>query len=115
MSEQGVTPLLLIDGQQRITTIMLLLIALARYAQRRGEKGLPFSRDEIVQGGYLTNRFRTGDDHYKLTLSKNDKAIYQALVDSVEAARLDEEPEGLQGSRLGRNLALFERRVECAR
>ena len=113
MSEQGVTPLLLIDGQQRITTIMLLLIALARYAQRRGEKGLPFSRDEIVQGGYLTNRFRTGDDHYKLTLSKNDKAIYQALVDSVEAARLDGEPEGLQGSRLGRNLALFERRVDA--
>ena len=27
--------------------------------------------------------------------------------------RLDEEPEGLQGSRLGRNLALFERRVDA--
>lgn len=113
MSDQGVTPLLLIDGQQRITTIMLLLIALARYTQRHGEKGLPFSRDEIVQGGYLTNRFRTGDDHYKLTLSKNDKAIYQALVDTVEAAELEKEPQGLAASQLGRNLALFERRVEA--
>ena len=34
LSDQGVAPLLLIDGQQRITTITLLLVALARYAGR---------------------------------------------------------------------------------
>jgi len=115
MSEQGVTPLLLIDGQQRITTIMLLLIALARYAERHGDAGLPFSRDEIVQGGYLTNRFRTGDDHYKLTLSKTDKAFYQALVDSVEAGGNDAGApnDADRTSRLARNLALFEARVEA--
>ncbi|MBQ9007366.1 MAG: DUF262 domain-containing protein [Atopobiaceae bacterium] len=113
MSEQGVTPLLLIDGQQRITTIMLLLIALARYAERHADKDLPFSRDEIVQGGYLTNRFRTGEDHYKLTLSKTDRAFYQALVDSVEAGGDAAPASSDPTSRLSRNLALFEARVEA--
>ncbi len=110
MSEQGVTPLLLIDGQQRITTIMLLLVALARYAERHGDARLSFTRDEIVQGGYLTNRFRTGDDHFKLTLSKNDRDLYQQIIESVEGAP---EPRGDESSRLMRNLALFESRVEA--
>ena len=114
MSEQGVTPHLLIDGQQRITTIMLLLIALARYAERHPDESLPFSRDEIVQGGYLTNRFRTGEDHYKLTLSKTDRAFYQSLVDSVELGEDAGSPASPEAtSRLSRNLALFETRVEA--
>ena len=104
ISEQGVTPLLLIDGQQRITTISLLLIALARQASR----ARAFSRDEIIEGGYLTNRFRTGDDHYKLMLSKNDLACYRELVDAVE--RGVEMPEAVD-ERLVRNLAFFERRI----
>lgn len=104
ISEQGVTPLLLIDGQQRITTISLLLVALARQASRAHA----FSRDEIIEGGYLTNRFRTGDDHYKLTLSKNDLPRYRALVDAVE--HNDETPED-EGGRLLHNLAFFERRI----
>lgn len=111
MSAQGVTPLLLIDGQQRITTIMLLLIALARHLERHPSARLPFTRGEIVEGGYLTNRFRTGDDHYKLTLSKNDKALYQALVDSVEGT--GDQPAYDATSRLHRNLALFEQRIEA--
>jgi len=111
MSAQGVTPLLLIDGQQRITTVMLLLVALARYAQGHQGKRLSFSWEEIVQGGYLTNCFRTGEDHYKLSLSKGDKADYQAIIDSVE--RKGELPTLDVASRLGRNLALFEQRVEA--
>lgn len=84
LSEAGVAPLLLIDGQQRITTIMLILMALARYSVRHPHANLDFSRDEIVLSGYLTNHFRQGDDHYKLTMSKGDRAIYQRLVDELE-------------------------------
>ncbi len=107
LSEQGVTPLLLIDGQQRITTISLLLIALARLAAS-GRKGLPFTREEIVDAGYLTNHFRTGEDHYKLTLSKGDRTTYQSLIDQLE----DPIHEVIPGSeRLLENLAFFEKRV----
>lgn len=39
MSAAGVTPLLVIDGQQRITTLTLLLIALAEYAREHAPAG----------------------------------------------------------------------------
>ena len=108
MSKQGVTPLLLIDGQQRITTITLLLIALARLAGEGGHSDLPFTREEIVNSGYLTNHYRTGDDHYKLTLSKNDQAALRSIIDNLE----DPSVEVIHSSeRLFENLTLFERRV----
>jgi len=110
LSSQGVAPLLLIDGQQRITTISLLLVALARFAQRHPERELPFSAKEILVSGYLTNRFRTGEDYYKLTLSKTDRAAYSALIDAL---RTGEEPELDPNTRLAQNLLYFERRVEA--
>lgn len=110
MSSQGVTPLLLIDGQQRITTITLLLIALARLVGEGGRRQLPLTREEIVDGGYLTNHFRTGDDHYKLTLSKDDRRTLRSLVDQLE----DPSCEVVPGSgRLLENLAFFERRMRA--
>lgn len=108
LSEQGVAPLLLIDGQQRITTITLLLIALARLAGDTGRRAAPFTREEIVDSGYLTNHFRTGEDHYKLTLSKGDRDALKSLVDNLEDPASPVIPSS---ERLSENLALFERRL----
>ena len=110
LSDQGVAPLLLIDGQQRITTISLLLVALARFAARHPNRKLPFSAKEILVSGYLTNRFRTGEDYYKLTLSKTDRAAYRAVVDALGT---NVQPELDPSTRLAQNLAYFERRVEA--
>ncbi|MBR3327955.1 MAG: DUF262 domain-containing protein [Atopobiaceae bacterium] len=110
LSDQGVAPLLLIDGQQRITTISLLLVALARFAARHPNRELPFSAKEILVSGYLTNRFRTGEDYYKLTLSKTDRAAYRAVVDALGT---NVQPELDPSTRLAQNLAYFERRVEA--
>lgn len=110
LSDQGVAPLLLIDGQQRITTITLLLVALARYAGRHPQERLSFTKEEVLQGGFLTNHFRSGEDFYKLTLSKGDRDAYRALVDALVADK-DADLEPL--SRLAQNLAFFERRVEA--
>lgn len=99
------TSVLLIDGQQRLTTITLLMMALACYANSHPNLDLPFSYDEIVCGGYLTNPYRRAHDHYKLTLSKDDRAIFQALVDALEHG---EDPLSLPcHSRLVDNLRLF--------
>lgn len=115
LSDQGVAPLLLIDGQQRITTISLLLVALARHAARRPARCRSFTHDEILVGGYLTNHFRTGQDRYKLTLSKGDRVAYQTIVDALEVG--DDLPSVVtqEGAspRLAANLAFFERRVEA--
>lgn len=110
-SEAGVAPLLLIDGQQRITTVTLMLIALARYADRHSAEELSFSRDEIVLSGYLTNHFRQGDDHYKLTMSKGDRAVYRQLIDSLEDPSAPAPTD--DSARLLQNLGLFERRLEA--
>lgn len=111
LSPAGVAPFLLIDGQQRITTITLMLIALARYAEAHPSEHLSFSRDEIVLSGYLTNHFRAGDDHYKLTMSKGDRDVYRQLVDSLEDATVP--PPVDEHARLLENLALFEKRLEA--
>ena len=108
LSPEGVAPLLLIDGQQRITTITLLLAALARYARDHTSGQLAFSADEILTCGYLTNHFRSGDDYYKLTLSKGDRDAYRQLIDAVTAGT-DAELEA--SSTIAKNLALFERRL----
>lgn len=48
----GVSRCLLIDGQQRLTSVTLLLIALAEYAHEH-PGNLRFSTDMIIDRGYL--------------------------------------------------------------
>lgn len=109
LSPAGVAALQLIDGQQRITTIALMLIALARYQQAHPHTRVPVTRDEILMSGYLTNHFRSGADHYKLTLSKGDRTTFASLIDNLED---DERPVRQESPRLLDNLAFFERRLE---
>lgn len=109
LSPAGVAALQLIDGQQRITTIALMLIALARYDRAHPDVRMPVTCDEILMSGYLTNHFRTGADHYKLTLSKGDRTTFASLIDHLEdpQRRLVED-----SPRLLDNLAFFEHRLE---
>lgn len=84
MSANGVTPLLLIDGQQRVTTLSLLFVALAEYARDHGDdrqrQPLRFSYDEIIDRGYLVDKYRDGEDHWRLTLSQGDKDTFRSIV-----------------------------------
>jgi uncharacterized protein with ParB-like and HNH nuclease domain/predicted transport protein len=72
-------PLLVIDGQQRLTTIMLLVEALAR---ELGEKEPidGFSAKKL-RNYYLLNPLEDGERRYKLILSQTDKASLKALLD----------------------------------
>lgn len=107
VSARGVTPRLLIDGQQRITTLMLIFIALVRYAQRHRDRAdrLLFSAEEILDDGYLTNKHRGGADHYKLTLAKGDRDTFISLIDALEDPTV---PLVGTSQHLVDNLALFE-------
>lgn len=75
-------PLLVIDGQQRLTTVSLLLAALA-VAVADNEPFDGFSQRKI-KNYYLVNPEETGDRHYKLLLSQTDKASLTALVGNEE-------------------------------
>ncbi|EJB80157.1 hypothetical protein HPHPH4_1075 [Helicobacter pylori Hp H-4] len=74
------SPLLTIDGQQRLTTITLLLIALRDYLNDEDEFLEKFSRQKI-QNRYLINSDEKGDKKFKLILSEPDRDTLLSLID----------------------------------
>lgn len=73
------SPLLVIDGQQRLTTVTLLVEALAR-SLGDGEPLEGFSAKKL-RNYYLLNPLEDGERRYKLVLSQTDKASLIALLD----------------------------------
>lgn len=75
--------LLVIDGQQRLTTVTLLIAALANALEKR-EEGSPEPVDGFsprkLRNYYLLNPEEEGERHYKLILSQTDKASLTAIV-----------------------------------
>ncbi|GAP79452.1 hypothetical protein Y09_2300 [Brachybacterium sp. SW0106-09] len=96
-------PDLIIDGQQRVTTVMLLLAALAEHLET-----LPADEQEPVEGfspkkirkRFLTNDDEDGDRYFKLILSKSDKPAMQAVIAQTPV------PDGAH-SRVVENVAHF--------
>ncbi|WP_186760251.1 DUF262 domain-containing protein [Arthrobacter alpinus] len=94
--DQGTTtsrePDLIIDGQQRVTTVTLLLAALAARLE-----DLPDGQNEPVagfapqkiRGQYLTNIYESGDAFFKLTLSQRDKDALKAVVRNAPLPETD--------------------------
>ena len=70
---------LVIDGQQRITTLSLLLLALKKRLQAEGLDA-PVSAAEI-EDYFLMNRYGKGEQRYKMLLTKTDKDTLIALLD----------------------------------
>ncbi len=73
-------PLLIIDGQQRLTTITLLLIALRNHLSEEVEILEKFSHQKI-QNRYLINSDEKGDKKFRLILSESDKDTLLSLID----------------------------------
>ena len=72
--------LLVIDGQQRLTTVTLLLAALSDLLDDDQEIIEDFSKKKLT-GRYLIDPFESGDKKYKLILSQTDKDTLIALID----------------------------------
>ncbi len=72
-------PLLIIDGQQRLTTITLLFIALRDHLNDEDEFLEKFSREKIES--YLINSDKDGDKKFRLILSESDKDTLLSLID----------------------------------
>ena len=102
--EQGLSqvshqaPLLVIDGQQRLTTVSLLIEALAR-ALGETEPLDGFSAAKLRQY-YLCNALEKEDRYFKLLLSQTDNASLKALIKNTEQPK---EPS----LRIAQNFALF--------
>lgn len=92
-------PLLVIDGQQRLTTVTLLIAALAN-ALGETEPVDGFSA-EMLRGYYLLNTLEKGERKFKLILSQTDKTSLTAIVGN------DEQPKE-HSLRVTQNFKLFE-------
>jgi uncharacterized protein with ParB-like and HNH nuclease domain/predicted transport protein len=77
-------PLLVIDGQQRLTTIMLIFAALRGALGDDDEPFDGFSRRKI-ENRYLRDPDETGERSYKLLLTQNDRDTLKALVEDAPA------------------------------
>ncbi len=95
------SPLLIIDGQQRLTTITLLFIALRNHLSEEVEILKKFSRKKI-QNRYLINSDEKGDKKFKLILSEPDRDTLLSLID--ENRRKPSEPS----LKIMENFKLFE-------
>ncbi len=94
------SPLLIIDGQQRLTTITLLFIALRNHLSDEVKILGKFSRKEIES--YLINNNKDGDKKFRLILSESDKDTLLSLID--ENKRKPSEPS----LKIMENFKLFE-------
>lgn len=74
--------LLLIDGQQRLTTLSILLCALRDYLQvnKISTKLINLSK---LKNQFLYNVDEIGDDRYKLLLNSRDRDTYINLIDNT--------------------------------
>lgn len=80
----GVQKYMIIDGQQRMTTLTLLLIALRDYAINHPEDTSINSRR--IDNMLLKNEYESGDERYKLLLTENDRNILINLVEQKPIA-----------------------------
>lgn len=76
----GVQKYMIIDGQQRMTTLTLLLLALRDYAIQHPEDTTINSRR--IDNMLLRNEYEVGDERYKLLLTETDRDILIRLVES---------------------------------
>jgi len=97
--------LLVIDGQQRLTTSTLLIAALAKHFEDKGVGDLleTFSAKKL-RNYYLLNTEEEGERHFKLLLSEADKETLLAI--------LQDSPMPAESStRINKNYALFQQLI----
>jgi len=100
-------PDLIIDGQQRATTVTLLLAALAEYLEGQPD-GLREPVDGFsprkIRGYYLFNELEEGDRQYKLVLTQHDQEALSRVLQG--------QPSLDDSSRVPANYEFFRSKME---
>ncbi|MDR1180936.1 MAG: DUF262 and DUF1524 domain-containing protein [Bacteroidales bacterium] len=85
----SVPKLLVIDGQQRLTTVSLLLLAITRFMQQNEQSQIIDETWEAIQETYLINKHKKDTSKYKLLLTKHDKETFVKLIDDIALSAND--------------------------
>lgn len=75
-SPEGVSKFLLIDGQQRLTTILILLATIRDQANIINSYKLV----DKINNNYLTNTYEEGDNFYKLLPTQIDRQFFYDII-----------------------------------
>ena len=100
----GLRELTIIDGQQRLTTLTLIYVALYRHAVATGKEQLA----QRIYKTYLINEFAEDTEKLKLKPTDNNRAALAQIMDPKEAIKVS----GF--SRLIENFRFVEGRIEDA-
>ena len=102
-SQTAINQLSVIDGQQRLTTLTLLLIALSDAIGENDEILEKFSKTKI-RNRYLINPDEKNEKRYKLILSQTDKDTLISLIDN--------KPQPQENSiKINQNFCFFEEKL----
>ena len=97
----GVQKQLIIDGQQRMTTLSILMIALRDHLK---ETVPPEEYEDNITDMILKNPKRKGEDAYKMLLTDTDKEVMIKLVDGMKISENED-------SQIYTNYLYFKRKV----
>ena len=100
-SLMGIQKRLIIDGQQRMTTLSILMVALRDYLI---DQGAGDEVEENITNMVLKNPSRKGDDAYKMLLTDTDRDIMIKLIDKLP---IDEDED----SKIYANYLFFRQKV----
>ena len=99
----GVQKYMIIDGQQRMTTLSLLLLALRDYGLKHPEDQTINARR--IDNMLLKNEYESGEERFKLLLTEADKDVLIALVEQKPI-------QGYDNSRIRINYNFFSKQIE---
>ena len=82
MHAHGVTPFLIIDGQQRLTSLLIALCALRDHAAKKQ----PLEAERFNEL-YLVNKYAKGSAYYRLLPTQSDREPFFACIAADQAHR----------------------------
>jgi uncharacterized protein with ParB-like and HNH nuclease domain len=84
---EGITPFVVIDGQQRLTTLSVLLAVLRNHLKKTDKQ-----MSEQLHEFYLINKYQKNDDYYKVLPTQGDRDAYKSIIDGKATKGKTKEP-----------------------
>jgi uncharacterized protein with ParB-like and HNH nuclease domain len=87
----GISRYIVIDGQQRFTTLSILLAALRNYLKKTDKQ-----MAEQIHEFFLINKYQKNDDFYKVLPTQDDCNVYKSIIDNKTSKTKNKEVQSGQ-------------------